>query len=89
MNDHDEHEERRVGGHSIRFVSPDVIATTLVGSLEPSPLLVQSGNALPADDLAELRRLGAVGDVCFRFFDEDGSVRELLESPYEDVATVG
>jgi hypothetical protein len=25
----------------------------------------------------------------FLFFDEDGSVRELLESPYEDVATVG
>ena len=43
-----------------------------IGSIEPSPLLVQSGNALPADDLAELRRLGAVGDVCFRFFDEDG-----------------
>ena len=33
---------------------------------------MQSGNALPADDLAELRRLGAVGDVCFRFFDEHG-----------------
>ncbi len=43
-----------------------------IGTIEPSPLLVQSGNALPADDLAELRRLGAVGDVCFRFFDEYG-----------------
>jgi DNA-binding transcriptional regulator LsrR (DeoR family) len=29
---------------------------------------------LPADDLAELRRLGAVGDVCFRFFDEHGAL---------------
>jgi DNA-binding transcriptional regulator LsrR (DeoR family) len=43
-----------------------------IGSIEPSPLLVQSGNALPADDLAQLGRLGAVGDVCFRFFDERG-----------------
>jgi hypothetical protein len=25
----------------------------------------------------------------FLFFDEDGSVRELLESPYEDAAAVG
>jgi len=25
----------------------------------------------------------------FLFFDQDGTVRELLESPYEDIATVG
>ncbi|MEX2421429.1 MAG: ABC transporter ATP-binding protein, partial [Actinomycetota bacterium] len=25
----------------------------------------------------------------FLFFEQDGSVRELLESPYEDVATIG
>ena len=25
----------------------------------------------------------------FLFFDQDGTMRELLESPYEDVATVG
>jgi ATPase subunit of ABC transporter with duplicated ATPase domains len=25
----------------------------------------------------------------FLFFDQDGTVRELLESPYEDVAAVG
>lgn len=43
-----------------------------IGSIEPSPLLEQSGNALPVEDQAELRRLGAVGDVCFRFFDERG-----------------
>ena len=52
-----------------------------IGSIEPSPLLVQSGNALPADDLAELRRLGAVGDVCFRFFDEDGVPGEVRDRP--------
>ncbi|MEV6281487.1 sugar-binding transcriptional regulator [Kribbella sp. NPDC051770] len=44
-----------------------------IGSLEPSPLLQRSGNAVAQSDQDELRRLGAVGDVCFRFFDEDGN----------------
>ncbi len=44
-----------------------------VGSLEPSPLLRQSGNGIPADDQEELRRLGAIGDVCLRFFDGEGA----------------
>ena len=43
-----------------------------IGSIEPSPLLARSGNAISAKDQEELRRLGAVGDVCFRFFDADG-----------------
>lgn len=43
-----------------------------IGSLEPSPLLRRSGNALAEREQDELRRLGAVGDVCFRFFDQDG-----------------
>ena len=43
-----------------------------IGSLEPSPLLQRSGNAVAEADQDELRRLGAVGDVCFRFFDEEG-----------------
>lgn len=43
-----------------------------VGSLEPSPLLRASGNAIPAQDQDELRHLGAIGDVCLRFFDETG-----------------
>lgn len=44
-----------------------------VGSLEPSPLLQQSGNAITAADQEQLRRAGAVGDVCLRFFDADGA----------------
>lgn len=43
-----------------------------IGSLEPSPLLRESGNALPAADQDLLRSLGAVGDICLRFFDADG-----------------
>lgn len=43
-----------------------------IGSLQPSPLLQRSGNAMAEDEQAELRALGAVGDVCFRYFDADG-----------------
>ncbi|TIC84587.1 MarR family transcriptional regulator [Nocardioides sp. GY 10127] len=43
-----------------------------IGSLEPSPLLAMSGNAVPEDERATLREAGAVGDVCLRFFDADG-----------------
>lgn len=47
-----------------------------IGSLEPSPLLRESGNTLPGKDLDELRSLGAVGDVCLRFFDATGHAVE-------------
>ena len=43
-----------------------------VGSLEPSPLLRSSGNALAETEQQQLRQLGAVGDVCYRFFDDTG-----------------
>lgn len=44
-----------------------------IGSFEhPSPLLRESGNAVNADEQAQLRSLGAVGDICLRFFDERG-----------------
>jgi DNA-binding transcriptional regulator LsrR (DeoR family) len=43
-----------------------------IGSLEPSPLLRRSGNAIAEEEQEEMRRLGAVGDVCYRFFDERG-----------------
>lgn len=43
-----------------------------IGSLAPSPLLQQSGNALAPEDQEELREAGAVGDVCLRFFNSTG-----------------
>lgn len=43
-----------------------------IGSIEPSPLLRESGNAVAESELPALREAGAVGDVCIRFFDEDG-----------------
>lgn len=47
-----------------------------IGCLEPSPLLKSSGNAMAEADEAELRALGAVGDVCLRFFDSAGTFIE-------------
>jgi DNA-binding transcriptional regulator LsrR (DeoR family) len=44
-----------------------------LGSLEPSPLLLESGNATAHEDQEMLRKRGAVGDICLRFFDEDGN----------------
>ncbi|MBX3098982.1 MAG: sugar-binding transcriptional regulator [Salinibacterium sp.] len=52
-----------------------------VGSLQPSPLLKDSGNAVNQADLEELRKAGAVGDVCLRFFDASG---RLIESTIND-----
>jgi DNA-binding transcriptional regulator LsrR (DeoR family) len=48
------------------------VALVGVGSLEPSTLLRQSGNAIAAEEEQRLRELGAIGDVCMRFFDSDG-----------------
>lgn len=56
------------------------VALVGIGSLEPSPLLRRSGNALDDAEQDELRALGAVGDVCFRYFDENGKpVRSKLD----------
>ncbi|WP_328842677.1 sugar-binding transcriptional regulator [Streptomyces sp. NBC_00258] len=43
-----------------------------IGSVEPSPLLRLSGNAVAEEEMERLRDLGAVGDICQRFFDQDG-----------------
>ncbi|MFC4016225.1 sugar-binding transcriptional regulator [Nonomuraea purpurea] len=51
-----------------------------IGSLEPSPLLLSSGNAVSQADQEELRALGAVGDVCLHFFDAAG---RLVDSGFD------
>lgn len=48
------------------------IALVGIGALEPSPLLRRSGNSIAEAEQESLRAAGAVGDVCLRFFDEDG-----------------
>jgi DNA-binding transcriptional regulator LsrR (DeoR family) len=43
-----------------------------IGTLEPSTLLLQSGNAIGQAEQQSLRQAGAVGDTCLRFFDAQG-----------------
>jgi DNA-binding transcriptional regulator LsrR (DeoR family) len=48
------------------------IALVGIGSTEPSRMLAASGNIFSRAERAELQRLGAVGDICFRFYNLDG-----------------
>jgi len=57
------------------------VALVGIGTLTPSPLLHSSGNAMDSVQQDRLRKLGAVGDVCFRFFDENG---RLVDSDFND-----
>jgi DNA-binding transcriptional regulator LsrR (DeoR family) len=48
------------------------LALVGIGSMEPSRLLASSGNVFSPEERAQLSRQGAVGDICFRFFDAQG-----------------
>jgi DNA-binding transcriptional regulator LsrR (DeoR family) len=48
------------------------LALVGIGALEPSRLLASSGNIFSEDELDLLRARGAVGDICLRFFDQQG-----------------
>jgi DNA-binding transcriptional regulator LsrR (DeoR family) len=49
------------------------LALVGIGSMDPSPFLVSSGNAFSNVERREIRNQGAVGDLCLRFFDEKGN----------------
>ncbi len=52
-----------------------------IGAVEPSKLLADSGNVFTPNELAELARMGAVGDICLNFFDRDG---KLVPSAFQE-----
>lgn len=52
-----------------------------IGSVEPSDVLADSGNAFSPAELAELEGEGAVGDICHRLFRLDGSA---VQGPLDD-----
>lgn len=55
------------------------VALVGIGSMEPSRLLSSSGSIFSSAERAELSRQGAVGDICFRYFDAQGEpVRSSL-----------
>lgn len=50
------------------------LALVGIGALEPSQLIATSGNRLTVDELEDLGKMGAVGDMGLRFFDSDGGM---------------
>lgn len=68
--------ESLLGDPAMRSVAADwsnlTMALVGIGSLQPSQLLRASGNAIAIADQTTLLQLGAVGDVCNRYFDIDG-----------------
>lgn len=65
----------------VRAWSRLTLALVGIGSLAPSPLLRRSGNAITARDQRQLKELGAVGDMCARYFDADG---DPVDAPFND-----
>ncbi|MGV9391068.1 sugar-binding transcriptional regulator [Streptomyces olivaceus] len=65
----------------VRAWSRLTLALVGIGGLAPSPLLRRSGNAITARDQRQLKELGAVGDVCARYFDADG---DPVDAPFND-----
>jgi DNA-binding transcriptional regulator LsrR (DeoR family) len=44
-----------------------------IGAVEPSRLLASSGNVFSSQELNQLPKQGAVGDICLQFFDVAGT----------------
>ncbi len=57
------------------------LALVGIGTVEPSRLLASSGNVFSPQELNLLRKRGAVGDVCLRFFDNEG---KPVSTPHND-----
>jgi DNA-binding transcriptional regulator LsrR (DeoR family) len=49
------------------------LALVGIGAVGPSPLLASSGNIPSPAEIAALQVAGAVGDICLRFFDINGT----------------
>ena len=48
------------------------LAVLGIGSIEPSPWLVGSGNTFSAEELGRLEDEGAVGNICLRYYNANG-----------------
>lgn len=65
---------------ALQIARRSTVALVGIGTMEPSWLIRESGNALPESFLATLAEQGAVGDVCLRLFDAEGrSVESELD----------
>jgi len=48
------------------------LALVGIGSMRPSSLLTSSGNIFSDRELQQVRKKGAIGDICFQFIDQRG-----------------
>ncbi|HEY5821347.1 MAG TPA: sugar-binding domain-containing protein, partial [Propionibacteriaceae bacterium] len=76
---------------AMESVSADWNALTMalvgIGSLQPSQLLRDSGNAIAGEEQRALLAAGAVGDVCNRYFDAAGElIRNDLDARIVGIA---
>jgi DNA-binding transcriptional regulator LsrR (DeoR family) len=58
--------------HAVELFDHITLALVGIGCVEPSRLLMSSGNVFTADELTMLHERGAVGDICLRFYDVNG-----------------
>jgi DNA-binding transcriptional regulator LsrR (DeoR family) len=73
------------------------VTTALVGigAIDPSPVLAQSGNIFSPQELDLLRKEKAVGDILYRFFDQNGDLvktgleKRVISMSLEQLAKVG
>lgn len=57
---------------SLALFDQVTLALVGIGDIEPSKLLASSGNRFSAEELDMLRENGAAGDICLRFYDNEG-----------------
>jgi DNA-binding transcriptional regulator LsrR (DeoR family) len=72
--------EDRSVSETVALFEKLTLALVGVGALEPSALVASSGNSFSRVELEDLQKSGAVGDICFCFYDANGrEVRGALE----------
>lgn len=59
-------------GEAVTLFDGVTLALVGIGSVQPSTLLARSGNVFTQQELDMVREQGAVGDICLRFFDDEG-----------------
>jgi DNA-binding transcriptional regulator LsrR (DeoR family) len=57
---------------TFEFFDKITVALVGIGSVEPSALVASSGNIFSEEELRVIKSNGAVGDICLRFYDENG-----------------
>jgi DNA-binding transcriptional regulator LsrR (DeoR family) len=59
-------------GETMELFNRITVAVLGIGSIEPSPWLVGSGNTFSIKELQSLQEKGAVGNICLRFYNVSG-----------------